>query len=409
MRVSDYFHLGARQPDLDFVDIPIETDVRLFVDPYALHVAPGDWAAEASDRLRLYFERLVQRIRRGNFDDAVDILRGVSEPNDARLGFSDGEPRGSSIGGGKSEALARALSVSGAMRSGRIRDLGEFELLVPNIGRDAVSDITISVIRDLLIAYTHQQCELHGIAMRNTSSGMYWDPAERQWANRYVQLPQVKEARPALRNLLLVPKYIVRRELSLESRDFYEHDVLDYLQAEYASAGQSLGSTVRRPNRSRRSPGFRTKKSVEQQHPFSKEFLLDFVTQHPKVLDDYRARKSRGSKPLSNSSLSMSTGGEVGWDVADLTEGLRDIRPGNQDAEKYEQWVKKALARIFYPALVDPKAKQRMNDGRKVVDIMFSHRSPTGGFARLAANLHLSALRIPFECKNYDAELTNKN
>ena len=35
MRVSEYFNLNRTQPYLDFVDIPLNTDVSVFLDPNA--------------------------------------------------------------------------------------------------------------------------------------------------------------------------------------------------------------------------------------------------------------------------------------------------------------------------------------------------------------------------------------
>ena len=38
MRFSEHFQLGMTQYELDFVDIPLETDIPLFIDPYAISI-----------------------------------------------------------------------------------------------------------------------------------------------------------------------------------------------------------------------------------------------------------------------------------------------------------------------------------------------------------------------------------
>jgi hypothetical protein len=63
------------------------------------------------------------------------------------------------------------LSTSKAVSSGKLRDLGEFELLVPGIGSDKISDLAINVIRGELTAYTKEQCDLYGIPTEFVTAG----------------------------------------------------------------------------------------------------------------------------------------------------------------------------------------------------------------------------------------------
>jgi hypothetical protein len=64
-RFSDHFGLGKAQSQLDFVDIPVETDIPLFVDPYALHISSQDWLRECGNSVVEYFQTLIDQIRKG--------------------------------------------------------------------------------------------------------------------------------------------------------------------------------------------------------------------------------------------------------------------------------------------------------------------------------------------------------
>ena len=93
-RFSTHFGLTKSQPELDFVDIPLETDIRLFVDPYALSVASDTWLLECSNIVVGYFERVIESIRKDQKEDALKLLSHLGEPNDTHLGLSKGSAGG---------------------------------------------------------------------------------------------------------------------------------------------------------------------------------------------------------------------------------------------------------------------------------------------------------------------------
>src|ERR1700733_2603671 len=80
-RFSNHFQINKRQSELDFVDILIDTDIRLYIDPFALSVEDDDWSKECSDLVVGFFEDLVASIRGGNLSRAGDLLSNLHEPN----------------------------------------------------------------------------------------------------------------------------------------------------------------------------------------------------------------------------------------------------------------------------------------------------------------------------------------
>lgn len=399
VRVTEFFNLNLRQDEIDFVDVPVQTDVKLFVDPFALSLSSAPWAAEASDRLQSFFQAVLKKIRTGDMVGARRMLEGVSEPDDARLGFSTGAPAGASIGADGAARLAQRLAESRAVQTGNIADIAECELVIPTIGRDKISDITVSVIRQLLVEYTDQQARVHGLPTRRVATGRYWDPEVELWREGYADLPHLEGQR--LPRLLLVPKHVVRYELALTSGEYYDDFVVSYLQAEHNRPGDSLSEALRRGGRRV------TKKKVKAAYPFSKELVYDFTEQHPEVLDRYRNVKAGLDRPMSNRELDGLQNDERVRNTAGLVRELRGIPVGSAGASEYEKWVHRALTLIFYPALVQGRAQARINNGRKIVDITFDHRATSGTFHRLSTNLGLPALYVPFECKNYSTDPAN--
>ncbi len=123
-RFSDHFGIKKAQSQLDFVDIPLDTDIELYVDPYALHVSPVDWLRTCGDLVANYFELLIQTLRDQNQAKAMGLLSNLREPNETRLGQSKGSPSGRGWGRVQAKQLYDRLSRSKAVASGRLKDFG---------------------------------------------------------------------------------------------------------------------------------------------------------------------------------------------------------------------------------------------------------------------------------------------
>ena len=97
-RFSDHFKLGKSQAELDFVDVPLETDISLFVDPYALSIEMDSWFAECNNLVVDYFQLVINSIKEKEFQTAKRLLTNLHEPNDTHLGLSTGKPSGRGVG-----------------------------------------------------------------------------------------------------------------------------------------------------------------------------------------------------------------------------------------------------------------------------------------------------------------------
>jgi hypothetical protein len=208
MRFSERYGLVAGQAVLDFVDIDVSTDTRLFVDPYPLRQRQDDWATGCVGLLQSFFSTVLDTARTGDRIRGVALLSKLSEPNETHLGFSRGRgrSRGNAIGPKIAGNLWDALASSQAAQTGLLKDLEEAALLVDHVSLDRGSDICTNVIRRPLIDYTLDQATMHGVPTESVRSGALWDPAAADWGpEQYVQLP-VGPHGP----LLLVPKTVAR-------------------------------------------------------------------------------------------------------------------------------------------------------------------------------------------------------
>lgn len=237
-RASEEFKLGRSQSTLDFVDVDVEGDTPLFVDPRALRLVPTPWGHLCVSLVQDFFRTVLAAIRGGRMDEAWTLLAGLREPNETHLGLSRGKAKGSGLGPGLAAVMRDALAETDAAISGDVQDLEEAALLVPLIDRDRISDITINLIREPLIEYTQLAAEHYEIPLeQDVDSGPLWDSGRSEWTSRFERLPVTETGK-----LLLVPKSIVRRDLDYRSDEYRDHYLLTYVQeAELAAGGELVG------------------------------------------------------------------------------------------------------------------------------------------------------------------------
>lgn len=396
MRFSDHFNIRQSQAELDFVDIPLDTDIELFVDPYALSLESSPWFSECNNLVVDFFHLVVDSIAHGDLTRSRRLLANLREPNDTHLGMSSGRPRGNGIGGNQADQIFDRLSQSKAVKSGKLTDLADAELVIPGIGRDKISDITTNVIRRPLVEYTKQQCDLHGVSTRRIATGFCWDSIRADWVNGYAELPTYNDPR-----VLLVPKSAVRYDLAIEHPQYYRHFVLEFLQAEHIDAGTSLVVTLK--NGKKRVH----KKELEKEYPLNKDFLFEFSEEHPEVLERYKDSLPQVPEPLTNEQLELKQPDPREADLSTLIARLQQIPSGREAAGTYHTAILGALTAIFSPALVQPVKEREIDEGRKRIDIKFTNRDHRGFFHFLSTVHGIRCPYIFFECKNYSRDIEN--
>ena len=153
MHVTEYYDLDRTQAEVDFVDVDVATDNRIFIDPRAIRLQHGDLQESCAACLVSFFTEVLDAIRLNNPSKVRQLMRYLGEPNETHLGFSRGRSRGRGLRGSKTDDIADAISESKAAKTGLLRDLEDTSFLVPGVNKDLLSDMTTQVIRGPLIEY----------------------------------------------------------------------------------------------------------------------------------------------------------------------------------------------------------------------------------------------------------------
>ena len=395
-RVSEHFSLGLNQPQLDFVDVAIDTDTRVFIDPRALLLLDTEWGHECVALLQHYFGCVLTAIKAGDTKRATGLLAKLHEPNETRLGMSKGKPAGRALGPVLSGRLLAALSGSSAVKSGLLTDLEDTILMIEGIGGDLISDIATNVIRGQLVSYTQDTCRDLGIPMEAHvyPGGPFWDPAAEEWRQGLVELP-----RAGKRLLLLVPKGIVRLRMDYDADEYYDDYIIPFLRDEEIQAGSSLVSVLKNGNTRV------TRKDLVAKFGRGKA-VNELITQSkPKLLTSYRKAKRRHIAPaIPHAELADLTGTEPP-DLDALLATLVAVKPGRAAATDYHRTAETLLTPLLYPALTTPEREVRINAGRKRIDITYVNAAASGFFDWLGRRY--DAPHIIVECKNYEGDPAN--
>lgn len=393
-RFSEHFHLKRSQAELDFVDIYINDDIPLYIDPYVFKVRNDIWSVECNNLIVDYFSTVINAIKGKNVAYAKRLLEQLSEPRETHLGLGKGSISGKGVSGKQANDLYDRISKSKAVKSGKLSDISDCELMIPGISFDKVSDISTNIIREKLIEYTQAQCRLYGIPMREVPSGRIWSPIEKRWQNGYyVELPVIKGQK-----IILVPKHCVTFKMALSSKEFYEKDILEYIQAEHIDAMTSLVEVLK--NGKRRV----TKKSLKGQpeYQMSKEFIYAFCNEHPDILESYKKRKQ---------TVTTLEADICDIDETDIAESLiyelTSIEPGSENAGNFHILSIGVLEFLFYPHLMYPRKEHEVHEGRKRIDITFHNAATKGFWEQIRTSPQLASSLVMIECKNYTNDIKN--
>ena len=117
MKFSTHFKIEKDQAELDFVDIDPNSDLPLFVDPYAIEIKDDQWSADCGDHIRSFFEEVLAALRQGNDHRAQVLVSHLREPKETFLGLSAGKPQGRGVGDYQGDLILQVTCSPSSLQS----------------------------------------------------------------------------------------------------------------------------------------------------------------------------------------------------------------------------------------------------------------------------------------------------
>lgn len=288
MHFSDFNNLNIRgHQDIDFVDINLKTDTRLFLDPHIIDHTCDPFSKECSDGMNSFFGCIFDCCKSGDIHRLTELLDFGHEPNETKLGLS----RGQSCGKGASQEILfntfKKVSDTHLLEDGLVQNPMDLCLFTENFAEDRMSDLITNVLRMQLYDFTKLQCRKHNIKLSNTKEviGSCWNPTKMSWEPVIDYPIKVNN-----RNLILIPKALVSPRYIYSVGTYLRHKILTQRQEYHKTNGTSLAK-IKFDKHGNIIYGKPTKKDVyaaEVKGTRHKEYAEYYSRQNPYILTEFR-------------------------------------------------------------------------------------------------------------------------
>lgn len=333
-RLNDYYDIPILQEEVDFAIPSLDEDIPLYVDPFLLWAMPSMQDNGLHSLLVEQFNQLGHQYLHGKEKESVSILSELSECNEVGLGNSKTRV-GKKIGSKLSAEVLNLFKDIPQLTAQGFTHFEEVQLLVDNISKDRISDISCSLLKSFLIDFTIEQCEKWAIPMTKCSVPLF-DYKKFKFQEDEAWLPINPNTN---RSIILTPKRWLRFVPWINYEDYFQHYFIENIQKVYD------GKLNRVP-------------------------ILSYNRQNYNILQSYINIKEIGGKNIESDPLFkqipvMSVNRKL-CSIKKLPSGKID----NAD-QKYEDYMAQMLASLLYPHLDFAQEQSRTESGLQIRDMVF--------------------------------------
>jgi hypothetical protein len=293
LTVTSNYSLALQQNEIDFIDVPLEYDLELFIDPLRLQNKDNEIIAKMNILLRKHFTYMLNLIKENKKKEAFNLINGFSEKysHGVHLGYS-GSKYGKSIGPKKTKIIYNAFSKSNAITTGKLKDIEECILLIKNISYDTISDMIIGFCKEALLEFTVQQAKKHNLETKIFFVKILAHNS--RWIYKQYNLPYNKHNNKE--EILLVPKNIITHNPRLTIHRAYSHLYYTVKNCQNKELNVSLIVNLKgdMPNKPL------TKKELRKIFPERKENIVEFYGDNPDELHKVINRYKLVTNPLTD-------------------------------------------------------------------------------------------------------------
>lgn len=404
MKISDYFKLEVCQRELDFVDLEVNKDLPLFVNPRLILSSETPYTKSAISSIQSLFNELITLIKNGKKAEALEIIVQSEELNEIHLGFSKSTSCGRGFGKETSEKLVDSLIKSAAAQTGLIESIEDLYLFVDGVGNDRLSDLTGRAILKQLFQYTIEQCKLWNIPLQTgVASPSYWDQSLKEFKHDYIDTLVINGSVH-----ILIPKMFVSRTNKYEAKTFvFDQDFgLHYFYEELISFAKTLKDVKRDKNGEPIITDELRNEFRTQMGATTNKGLASFLAQkHDSILPKFK--KEIVDSSFEHLPIDDQEKADFAMKADELMKDLTSLPSGPGTCHDYEKLVQRMMGFLFCNDLALPRSQLPIEGGEQIVDIAYDRIATQGIFADLENKYKITCPIVFVECKNYSDDIGN--
>ncbi|MBV5261965.1 hypothetical protein FLX56_26540, partial [Synechococcus moorigangaii CMS01] len=345
---------GISQFEVDFVIPRVGIDLPIGIDPFLLYKSRDLVLSNLHSLILRGFNKGIELLHIGEKNKAQQLF-DFPEVAEIGLGYTKKGKRGSGVGNFLSQLIIETLVDSPALQERGVKHIEEMQLVSVGIGADRISDIAANFLKKYLIKYTQKQCKLWNIPLvSGVPLSHVFDFDTFTWFDDYFDLPISPFDNSAI---LLVPRRIVRVLPWINYEDFFRMEFSTYLRAKRVK-GRFVPKNI----------------SPSQTRKLDKEQIISLTRREIERIDRYISTKEETYEEAQPSSNYLDTS-QITIEVGELKKKLDQLKPGREDASKYQRVVLEILNFLFNPELIDGELEVETSEGTERRDIVFTNDS----------------------------------
>ena len=235
MNISSKYHIPARK--LDFININLSVDNKIFVDPLKLKKGDTEFQKVCYQKVDNFMRNLLNLVKEKDFKQATEIIENLYERNEIKLGYSLENKFGKSFGKSSEKVLVKTLAKNDMLLTGKVEDIFDCIIMLPNIGEDKVSDLITTIIFLDLVSYTQEQCKKWNIPMKEQElEKPCWNSEREEWKKIKANLPIHKQ-----KPIVFIPRDIASNKIEFSYEKLYREVIIPlYKQRELEDLQSNL-------------------------------------------------------------------------------------------------------------------------------------------------------------------------